>query len=81
VLGGAANKATNLRALGCKVYFPVVVRSDAVEHYVQDLLRRQDISHATLPEDPSHPVTDKMCLVAQQQYVLRLDQESGTAGA
>jgi D-beta-D-heptose 7-phosphate kinase/D-beta-D-heptose 1-phosphate adenosyltransferase len=76
VLGGAANVAANLRALGCEVRLLGVVGADAAGRHVRELLRCQGIDDATLLEDPARPTTEKTRLVAQQQHVLRLDQES-----
>ncbi len=76
VLGGAANVAANLRALGCEIRLLGVVGADAAGHCIRELLRQQGIDDTTLLADPSRPTTEKTRLVAQQQHVLRLDQES-----
>src|SRR5215831_8662083 len=76
VLGGAANVAANLRALGCEVRLLGVVGADVAGRCVRELLHRQGIDDTALLEDPSRPTTEKTRLVAQQQHVLRLDQES-----
>jgi D-beta-D-heptose 7-phosphate kinase/D-beta-D-heptose 1-phosphate adenosyltransferase len=76
VLGGAANVAANLRALGCEVRLLGVVGADAPGRCVRELLHRQGIDDTAVLEDPSRPTTEKTRLVAQQQQVLRLDQES-----
>jgi D-beta-D-heptose 7-phosphate kinase/D-beta-D-heptose 1-phosphate adenosyltransferase len=76
VLGGAANVAANLRALGCEIRLLGVVGADPAGHHIRELLRGQGIDDATLLEDPTRPTTEKTRLVAQQQHVLRLDQES-----
>ena len=76
VLGGAANVAANLRALGCEVRLLGVVGTDAAGRGVRELLHRQGIDDTTVLEDSSRPTTEKTRLVAHQQHVLRLDQES-----
>lgn len=76
VLGGAANVAANLRALGCEVRLLGVVGPDAAGRCVRELLQHQGIDDTTVLEDPSRPTTEKTRLVAQHQHVLRLDQES-----
>ena len=75
-LGGAGNVAANLRALGCEVYLLGVVGADAAGRYVRDLLKQQGISDSWLLEDAPRPTTEKTRLIAHQQQVLRLDQES-----
>lgn len=76
VLGGAANVAANLRALGCNVHLVGVLGADAAGRSVRELLECQGIRDSGLLEDPTRPTTEKTRLVAQQQHVLRVDQES-----
>jgi len=68
--------AANLRALGCEVRLLGVVGTDAAGRGVRELLHRQGIDDTTVLEDSSRPTTEKTRLVAHQQHVLRLDQES-----
>jgi D-beta-D-heptose 7-phosphate kinase/D-beta-D-heptose 1-phosphate adenosyltransferase len=75
-LGGAGNVAANLRALGCEVYLLGVVGADAAGRCVRDLLEQHGISDSWLLEDAQRPTTEKTRLIAHQQQVLRLDQES-----
>jgi D-beta-D-heptose 7-phosphate kinase / D-beta-D-heptose 1-phosphate adenosyltransferase len=75
VLGGAANVAANLRTLGCEVHLAGVVGVDDAGARVRELLRQQGIDDALLIEDPTRPTTEKTRVIAQQQNVLRLDQE------
>src|SRR3989304_259224 len=75
-LGGAGNVAANLRALGCKVYLLGVVGADAAGRCVRDLLQQQGMGDSWLLEDTTRPTTEKTRLIAHQQQVLRLDQES-----
>lgn len=76
VLGGAANVAANLRALGCEVHLLGMVGADTAGQQVRALLRQQGIDDAALCVDATRPTTEKTRLMAQQQQVLRLDQES-----
>jgi D-beta-D-heptose 7-phosphate kinase/D-beta-D-heptose 1-phosphate adenosyltransferase len=76
ILGGAGNVAANLRALGCEVRLLGVVGADATGHDVRALLQQQDIDDTWVLEDRSRPTTQKTRLVAHQQQMLRLDQES-----
>jgi D-beta-D-heptose 7-phosphate kinase/D-beta-D-heptose 1-phosphate adenosyltransferase len=76
VLGGAANVAANLRALGCEVYLLGAIGRDEAGQCVRDLLRQAGITDTWLLDDDQRPTTEKTRLVAHQQQVLRLDQES-----
>jgi D-beta-D-heptose 7-phosphate kinase / D-beta-D-heptose 1-phosphate adenosyltransferase len=76
VLGGAANVAANLCALGCHVRLLGVIGSDAAGHCIRELLHQQHIPDTWLLEDATRPTTEKTRLVAQQQQMLRLDRES-----
>lgn len=76
VLGGAANVAANLHALGCQVHVLGVVGADATGRQVRELLRSQGMDDAWLLEDTTRPTTEKTRLMAYQQQMLRLDQES-----
>lgn len=76
VLGGAANVAANLQALGCQVHLLGVVGEDSAGQRVRALLRQQGIADTWLLEDPTRPTTEKTRLIAHEQQVLRLDQES-----
>src|SRR6266478_1122603 len=77
-LGGAANVAANLRALGCDVRLIGAIGADSAGSHVRVLLNRQGISDRWLTEDSTRPTTEKTRLVAQQQHILRLDKESRT---
>jgi D-beta-D-heptose 7-phosphate kinase/D-beta-D-heptose 1-phosphate adenosyltransferase len=74
-LGGAANVAANLQALGCEVRLLGVVGSDAAGQEVRTLLDKQGVGDAWLLEDVSRPTTEKTRLISHQQQVLRLDRE------
>lgn len=76
VLGGAANVAANLQALGCQVRLLGVVGVDTAGQRVRELLRQRGIDDTWLLDDPQRPTTEKTRLMAHQQQVLRLDQES-----
>src|SRR5215472_18330174 len=78
VLGGAANVAANLRALGCEVRLLGVIGSDAAGQCVRELLQQRGIADTWLVEDVTRPTTEKTRLIAHQQHVLRLDRESRT---
>jgi D-beta-D-heptose 7-phosphate kinase/D-beta-D-heptose 1-phosphate adenosyltransferase len=75
VLGGAANVAANLQALGCEVCLLGVVGVDAAAQEVRMLLDKQGIAATWLLEDASRLTTEKTRLIAHQQHMLRLDHE------
>jgi D-beta-D-heptose 7-phosphate kinase/D-beta-D-heptose 1-phosphate adenosyltransferase len=76
ILGGAANVAANLHALGCEVHLLGAIGADEAGLCVRQLLRQQGLSEACLLQDDNRQTTEKTRLVAHQQQVLRLDQES-----
>lgn len=78
VLGGAANVAANLRALGCEVHLLGAIGTDEAGQCVRGLLQQAGITDTWLLDDDTRPTTEKTRLVAHQQQVLRLDQESRT---
>jgi D-beta-D-heptose 7-phosphate kinase/D-beta-D-heptose 1-phosphate adenosyltransferase len=74
-LGGAANVAANLHALGCDVSLVAVIGADVTGQEVRALLRQHEIADSWLVEDATRPTTTKTRLIAQQQQMLRLDHE------
>lgn len=76
VLGGAANVAANLRALGCEVRLAGVVGDDVTGRYVREQLRAQGIADGLLVQDAGRPTTEKTRLIARHQQLVRLDHES-----
>jgi D-beta-D-heptose 7-phosphate kinase / D-beta-D-heptose 1-phosphate adenosyltransferase len=76
VLGGAANVAANLQALGCDVRLMGLVGADGSGRRVRDLLHQRGLDDRWLLEDPGRPTTEKIRLIASQQHLLRLDQEN-----
>ena len=76
VLGGAANVAANLRALGCEVRLAGVVGDDVTGRYVREELRAQHIADDLLVQDAGRPTTEKTRLIARHQQLVRLDHES-----
>src|SRR4030095_7867083 len=75
VLGGAANVAANLRALGCDVRLLGVIGADATGRCVREQLHAQGIADTWLVQDETRPTTEKIRLIASQQQLLRLDYE------
>ncbi|CAI7996500.1 Bifunctional protein HldE [Geodia barretti] len=69
VLGGAANVAANLRALGCEVRLAGVVGDDVTGRYVREQVRAQGIADDLLVQDGSRPTTEKTRLIARHQQL------------
>ena len=78
VLGGAANVAHNLAALGCDVMLAGVVGSDAPGRTLREALADAGIDATCLVEDGARSTTHKVRVVAHGQQVLRLDREVRT---
>jgi D-beta-D-heptose 7-phosphate kinase/D-beta-D-heptose 1-phosphate adenosyltransferase len=76
-LGGAANVAWNLAALGARADLAGVVGKDASGGDLRRILRERGISTAAVVVDPRRPTTEKIRIVAHNQQVVRADIESG----
>lgn len=77
-LGGAANVAANLVALGARVRLLGVLGEDGAGRAFRDALRERGIDDAGVLADPSRPTTVKERVIAQSQQVVRIDRESPT---
>lgn len=75
ILGGAANVAANLAAMGATVYLAGVVGDDLIAATLSDLLTRARIESSCLVTDPDRPTTLKTRALATGQQVLRIDRE------
>lgn len=74
-LGGAANVAANLKALGLDVGLVGVCGEDAVGASLRGLLANLGLTTAGLVALPRRPTTLKTRLIAQNQQVVRADME------
>jgi D-beta-D-heptose 7-phosphate kinase/D-beta-D-heptose 1-phosphate adenosyltransferase len=77
-LGGAANVAVCLAALGAEVQLCGVVGEDTDGQRLIELAHRTGVRVDSLMTDPNRPTTCKTRVVARNQQVLRLDRESRT---
>jgi len=75
-LGGAANVANNVRALGAEPHLVSVVGADADAGLLRDALVRAELSVSGLAEDPARPTTVKTRIIAQSHHMVRYDRES-----
>ena len=79
-LGGAANVARNIVALGAQVTLAGIVGQDEPAQRMRELIQDAGIQ-ATLLEDPHHPTTLKMRVLGRQQQLLRIDFEQKPSAA
>lgn len=74
-LGGAANVAANLRALGVHVTLLGVTGDDQSAVELKGMLDTHGIVHEDLIADPGRGTTEKIRIIAQSQQVVRADFE------
>ena len=74
-VGGAANTAANVVALGGAAVLAGVVGDDAPGRRVRELLAAQGVGVGPVVADPSRPTTTKTRVVAGTQQVVRIDHE------
>ncbi len=77
--GGAANTAANIAALGATVTLLGVIGRDTAAESLVRCLEQKGVSAASLLVDPARPTSVKTRVVAHQQQVVRLDDESNAA--
>src|SRR5690606_23087401 len=78
-LGGAANVARNIAALGAQATLVGVVGDDEAGRSIAALSRQEGID-ARLVVDPQLPTTLKMRVMGRQQQLLRVDFEENPEG-
>ena len=74
-LGGAANVASNIRALGAEVVLVGVVGHDEAAETLSNLLQERSISTAGIVPLAGRPTTLKTRIIAHSQQVVRADFE------
>jgi D-beta-D-heptose 7-phosphate kinase/D-beta-D-heptose 1-phosphate adenosyltransferase len=77
-VGGAANVAANITGLGAKVYLAGVVGNDADAATFKDLLSGANISTECVVSSEHRPTTVKTRVIAHNQQVVRVDQETAS---
>jgi len=75
-LGGAANVAVNLRALGAEAALIGIVGDDADGAAMIDACRARGVDASGVVRDPERPTTVKTRIIAHSQQVVRADRES-----
>lgn len=76
MLGGAANVARNVVALGGQVACCSAIGDDAAGRMVADLLKNLGVDPGGLVAVPGRPTTRKTRVVARSQQVVRFDRET-----
>ncbi|MFQ5451700.1 MAG: D-glycero-beta-D-manno-heptose-7-phosphate kinase [Nitrospinaceae bacterium] len=74
-LGGAANVANNLVALGCEVFLTGALGRDEKGDKLLELIRDRGIHTEGIFRFVHRPTTSKMRIIAHNQQVLRIDKE------
>ncbi|HWR88134.1 MAG TPA: PfkB family carbohydrate kinase, partial [Acidiferrobacterales bacterium] len=74
-LGGAANVARNIAAMGAGAGLLSVVGEDEAAECIQELLKADGID-AQLHRDPGLATTVKLRVIGRQQQLLRIDFET-----
>lgn len=74
-LGGAANVAANLKALGAEPVLIGVYNNDTAGNKIVSLLKSKMIDTSGLVEDSSRPTITKTRVIGHQQQMIRLDRE------
>ena len=77
-LGGAANVALNVQALGATPLLCAVVGTDAGGEQLRNLLIERGLSADGIVQSPHRPTTVKQRILAHDQQLLRLDSEVET---
>lgn len=75
-LGGAANVAENLKALGASVELAGVIGDDASGKQVQEILQQHGIALSSNAVSSKAPTIVKTRLLVQHQQMCRIDRES-----
>lgn len=74
-LGGAANVANNLIAIGLNVDIFGVIGKDDKGKQLSKLLKKRGVSVDGIVEDESRHTTNKIRVIANHQQILRIDRE------
>ncbi|MFQ5716099.1 MAG: D-glycero-beta-D-manno-heptose-7-phosphate kinase [Nitrospinales bacterium] len=74
-LGGAANVANNLVALGCEAYLVGAIGQDETGNRLFQLIQEKPINADGVFRFVHRPTTSKIRVIAHNQQVLRIDKE------
>ena len=74
-LGGAANVAQNLVALGAKVTLSGLIGDDSFGLTLKEIMEQEGLATGTIIEDKSRPTTVKTRVLAGSHQLVRVDRE------
>lgn len=74
-LGGAANVALNVQALGAKPILCSVIGKDLKSKTFQSLLKKRNLTNEGILENENRKTTVKTRIIADNQQLLRVDEE------
>ncbi len=77
-LGGAANVALNVQALGANPILCAVIGTDSKSKTFQSLLKKRKLTNEGILEDENRKTTVKTRIIADNQHMLRVDEEIDT---
>lgn len=77
-LGGAANVALNVKALGANPILCCMIGNDASGQVFKELLTQNNLSTQGVITHPTRPTTVKTRVISQSQQILRVDEENST---
>ena len=77
-LGGAANVALNLKALGAETYLCSVVGKDDKSKVIQDLLHENSLTSIGIFQSGKRITTTKFRVIGSNTQMLRVDEEIDT---
>jgi len=75
-LGGAANVALNVQALGATPILCSVIGKDLKSKTFQSLLKKRKLTNEGILEDENRKTTVKTRIIADNQHLLRVDEET-----
>lgn len=75
-LGGAANVAVNIHAMGADTVLLGIIGSDDNARTLTDLMRNHGLCPEHLFHDPERPTTCKTRILSQNHHIARVDYES-----
>jgi D-beta-D-heptose 7-phosphate kinase/D-beta-D-heptose 1-phosphate adenosyltransferase len=76
ILGGATNVANNIKSLNANPTILGVIGDDGIGRMLKELIEKNSIDTSGLIIDKTRPTTVKTRIIARNQQILRIDNES-----